>query len=592
MVLKSPIQEFNDKHKNKMGSNINNINIIISLLIDKLTINNNTLKEHLNKLLYEYIELNDINRIMIVVLNIALGKNNKIKTDILDYIIELSNNSKLNLISKNYIKILGKYMCCNDNIIKAKVLLLLKEIFSEIGEELFLILDFLPDKDKEYLESNLCVDNDAEDEEEEVEIDNQHLGGMNSSDDEFDETYQNIQNNNYNPLNNIENNNINNNSINNANNKGDNNANVANGAVYSENELLSTLNNLLIGNIKIRVNTIILLHEMIYIKYEENKQILIPNIDNIIDKFIKVTHELFIENDIPANSVKFAKYVSTVLLKIAFNKELISHISYKSLYDLTNELLNYLLIKDFEKIDKNSEEYSIFRSINSVMLRIIDNCDKTSIILVLLEIVKNDQNSKVKKMDTLPVKCLLKATENLGKIVNELDIKKIFNEFHIIIVNYEKIYPELNNKDQRDAIIIKFIKNFINHLVKIKKKSVMDIYNDSIKKSDIEDKYIIHWIKTSLENLYKIDKIASPNRIKANQNYNTDESIDMSNKEKISDEKKNKEKNEQTNKNEINDKKDNKNNESNISNNDNNKNEKGNNTYDQLKKKWNDIKTK
>ena len=32
-------------------------NIIISLLIDKLTINNNTLKEHLNKLLYEYIEL-------------------------------------------------------------------------------------------------------------------------------------------------------------------------------------------------------------------------------------------------------------------------------------------------------------------------------------------------------------------------------------------------------------------------------------------------------------------------------------------------------------------------------------------------------
>ena len=120
----------------------------------------------------------------------------------------------------------------------------------------------------------------------------------------------------------------------------------------------------------------------------------------------------------------------------------------------------------------------------------------------------------------------------------------------------------------------------------------MDIYNDSIKKSDIEDKYIIHWIKTSLENLYKIDKIASPNRIKANQNYNTNESIDMSNKEKISDEKKNKEKNEQANKNEINDKKDNKNNESNISNNDNNKNEKGNNTYDQLKKKWNDIKTK
>ena len=52
-------------------------------------------------------------------------------------------------MQKTQIKILGKYMCCNDNIIKAKVLLLLKKIFSEIGEELFLILDFLPGKDKE-----------------------------------------------------------------------------------------------------------------------------------------------------------------------------------------------------------------------------------------------------------------------------------------------------------------------------------------------------------------------------------------------------------------------------------------------------------
>ena len=535
-------------------------NIILSLLIDKLSINNSTLKEYLLKLLYEYIELNGINKIMALVLNIALGKNSKIKTDILDFTIELYNNKKLNIMSKNYVKILGKFICSNDNIIKAKVLILLKEIFAEIGDELSILLDFLTDKDREFLENNLYVDNDEDfDEEEEVEIDNQHLGGMNSSDEEIDD-----------------NNNNNNNNINN-----NNNANIANGAVNSENELLSTLNNLLLDDIKIRLNTIILLHEIISQKYEENKQILIPNIDNIINTFIKVTHELFISSDINTIPVKFAKYISTVILKITSNKELISNISYKVLYDFTNELLNYLLIKGFEKIGENREGDFIFKSINSSMLRVIDNCDKTSVIIVLLEILKNYQNSEDKKMGALTVKCLLKCTENLSQIINGLNIIKIFNEFHIIIVKYEKMYPELKNNNQTDTVIIRFIKNFIYNTVKIKKDTILDIYNNSVKKSEIKDEYIIHWIQSTLDSINKIDNNLNINET---MNNNQKESSDNNNKEKNEDKKKD-DVNENEKKSEENDKKE-------KNDNDNNKNEKGNNTIDQLKKKWNDIKPK
>jgi hypothetical protein len=115
------------------------LNIIITLLIDKLSINNNTLKEYLIKLLNEYIKLNDINKNMILVLNIALKKNSKIKTDILDFTIELCEKKKLNIMTKNYIKIFGKYISSNDNLVKVKVLILFKQIFSVIGEELFII---------------------------------------------------------------------------------------------------------------------------------------------------------------------------------------------------------------------------------------------------------------------------------------------------------------------------------------------------------------------------------------------------------------------------------------------------------------------
>ena len=62
----------------------------------------------------------------------------------LDLTIDLNANGKLNIISKKYVKILGKYLCLNDNLVKYKALILIKEIFSEIGEELFIILAVFP----------------------------------------------------------------------------------------------------------------------------------------------------------------------------------------------------------------------------------------------------------------------------------------------------------------------------------------------------------------------------------------------------------------------------------------------------------------
>jgi hypothetical protein len=335
------------------------------------------------------------------------------------------------------------------------------------------------------------------------------------------------------------------------------------------------LNNL--NNKEIRLNTIILLHEMICGKYENNKHILIPNIDNIINTFIKVAHELFISSDIHKLEIKFAKYLSTVLLKIVSNKELISNLSYQLLYDLANELLSYLLIQDFDKIGENQEGFFIFKSINSAMIRVMDNCDRTSVIIVLLQIVKKCQNSEDKKMGQLALKCLLKSTDNLGKFINSLNIGKILNELHIIIVKYEKMYPELKNKSQSDTYILRFIQNFIIDIVKFKADTILDIYNNSVKKSEIEDEYIIHWIQNALDSIHKNDKNLNIGQTINNTNNNTNEPSDNKKKDDLhknekEKEKKSKEKEEDEKDNDIK--------------------ENNNNTIDQLKKKWNDIKTK
>ena len=71
-----------------------------------------------------------------------------------------------------------------DKILKSKVLILLKEIYSELGEELFYILDFLTDKDKEFLVNNLIQENNDIESEEEVEIEKQPESPNSSDDDE------------------------------------------------------------------------------------------------------------------------------------------------------------------------------------------------------------------------------------------------------------------------------------------------------------------------------------------------------------------------------------------------------------------------
>ena len=73
-----------------------------------------------------------------------------------------------------------------------------------------------------------------------------------------------------------------------------------------------------------------------------------------------------------------------VLCKFASNEEYISNLSYEILLDLSRELL----INGLDKIRENKEGNIIFKSINSTMLRVLDNCNTTLVIKVLLELLK------------------------------------------------------------------------------------------------------------------------------------------------------------------------------------------------------------
>ena len=472
--------------ENKYKLNETEINIIINILIDKLSLNNNTLREYVFTLLNKYIEYMDPNKIMVTVLNVALNKNSKIKIDILNYTLELTaNNQNFNIVNKTYAKLFCKFLPL-ENAIKTIVAKLFQEIYNKMGDELFNVIE-ISEKDKEYLEENLLAEEDEEEEEEDEEINNEDENG-------------NVIHINKNE---IDNNNANNNNRN-SNRITPRNSNIIDNAPAPANkgdkagDLFLFLNSLFSKDQTEKLNAIVNIHELICGKYEQNKASLITNIDEIITVFRKVSDELFLVKDLKTIPIKFAKYLAIVLCKLASNKELISNLNYEVLLDLSRQLLRYLLINGLDKIGENQEGNIIFKSINSTMLRILENCDTTSVILALLELIKEFQDKDDKNLINLAVKCLLKTTTNLKQNIDNIKIDKILLQIHLVLLTLQKKNQD-GNKKNHNNLVINSVKNMVEDFVKLKKDKILEEYSKSVKNHEINDKYILNWIKSMLE---------------------------------------------------------------------------------------------
>ena len=512
-------------------------NILISLLIDKLSISNNTLKETLNEIIRNFIEIIGANKIALYMINIAHTKNSKIKIDVLEIITDLYLNQKIDIVNKSYIKSLSKFVAINDISIRNKIIPLLKEILVKFGDEFWNYID-LNDKDKEFLQNNLYDEVEVEEEEEENE---------NNSNDSNEEAAEN--NTNLTHTKNITNSLLSSKVVSVI--KGGGKKNQKENFIQSLNE---SLQGLLSNDLEHKVSCIIDIHDSIHTKYEDYKSQINENINEILKIFIIAMKNLF-SNEIQNIPIKFSKYFVIVLCKITTNKELMSHVSYEILYDLSENLLSNLLIENLNKIgtnnnDNNNEGEIIFKSLNSAMLRLLENCNPTEVIICLLDLIKKYRNDSEKnKLSNLAIKCLLKVNQNLKNIINEIKVDKILLEIHLVLIDFEQTQPGLIAKNQTDQMVLRFIKSIISDLVNLKRTKILDDYSNGVKNHEINDKYILKWIKNFLNVINK-----------DNNNDNNNNNINVKNYNSVQ--------------------------------NKNNNQHDFTNTMSQLKKKWNDLKKK
>lgn len=236
------------------------------------------------------------------------------------------------------------------------------------------------------------------------------------------------------------------------------------------------------------------LNEMIS-AIDVNKPVLVRAANDLVGAFTHVLNDIFDKNveDIP---LRFAKYFITIVLKTCSCKEIMREASEDKIFDLAEQLLTRLLIENLDKVGDNKEGELILKNLNSSMLRLLENCNHTYIFCVLFNLLRKYKDYPLMpKLPNLIIKCLLKLSKILEKLIDKLDIEKILLAIHeyLVVINHE-------NKTQNDEMGIRIVKTVTNELVKLRREGIWEAYS-VIQCHNQPDNHIYRWIQIILKSL-------------------------------------------------------------------------------------------
>ena len=197
----------------------------------------------------------------------------------------------------------------------------------------------------------------------------------------------------------------------------------------SEKELFEALD-MLMNPEEDLVEAIISIHCMAYRNYTQNKKILNQNTDKIISSFTEVILKLFSSEPL---RIKIIKYCILVLCKLCNNKEFISNISLNTQKNLIILVLTNLLRENLNTLGENGEGMIIWKSLNSIITHIIEYCDITKNIEIIIDLEKKFRKEK-NKLAEYSARCLIIVTQNVKNLWNILDYQKIFGKIHEILI--------------------------------------------------------------------------------------------------------------------------------------------------------------
>ncbi|PKI69294.1 hypothetical protein CRG98_010295 [Punica granatum] len=175
-------------------------------------------------------------------------------------------------------------------------------------------------------------------------------------------------------------------------------------------------------------------------------------------------------------SSRSCKYVLNTLMQTFQNKQLAHAVKEGTLDRLITELLLWLLDERVPRMDDGSQ---LLKALNVLMLKILDNADRTSSFVVLINLLRPldatrwpspAANETVamrnQKFSDLVVKCLIKLTKVLQSTIYDVDLDHILQSIHIYL--QELGMEEIRRRAGIDDKPLRMVKTVLHELVKLR----------------------------------------------------------------------------------------------------------------------------
>ncbi|XP_042428595.1 protein MOR1-like [Zingiber officinale] len=175
-------------------------------------------------------------------------------------------------------------------------------------------------------------------------------------------------------------------------------------------------------------------------------------------------------------SSRSCKYVLNTMMQTFQIKKLAHAVKENTLDNLITELLLWLLDERVPLMDDGSQ---LLKALNVLMLKILDNAERTSSFVVLINLLRPLDPSRWpspassealiirnQKFSDLVVKCLIKLTKVLQSTIYEVDLDHVLQSIHVYLQGLGM--EEIRRRAGADDKPLRMVKTVLHELVKLR----------------------------------------------------------------------------------------------------------------------------
>lgn len=165
---------------------------------------------------------------------------------------------------------------------------------------------------------------------------------------------------------------------------------------------------------------------------------------------------------------RLPKHILNCIMNLFEIKELASFIQKDDLMQSMEHLL--LLLLDNDTIATLEDGQELNKAMNSLVIRILENANRTYMYTVLLNLLSkasSEPSSKQIRLIEIIVKCLLKITKQLSKTIDKIDVD-------IILMDVDQFLNSLEGYNCPTDLPLRSAKTILSELIKIKGESIRD----------------------------------------------------------------------------------------------------------------------